>query len=120
MKIRNGFVSNSSSSSFLIFGKSFDGVNFLKNNEKVKEMIDDDEDIYEIMESVFPWSSKKVIEYHMMEYDDTIYVGQSWDKVKDDETGLQFKQRTVDEINNICGTNYTIEDLTTYEEAWHG
>jgi len=118
MKIRNGFVSNSSSSSFLIFGKSFEDVSFLNNNNKVQELIDEDYDVYEIMESVFPHKSD--LEWHMMEYDDTIYVGQSWHKVKDDETGLQFKQRTVNDLNKFCGTNYTIKDLKTLEKAWHG
>jgi len=120
MKIRNGFVSNSSSSSFLIFGKSFEDLNFLSQNEKVQVMLEDDLDTYEIMEAVFPWNKDNEIEYHMMEYDDTVYIGQSWDQVKDDETGLQFKQRTVDAINKFCGTKYTIADLRTHEHAWYG
>jgi hypothetical protein len=115
MKIRNGFVSNSSSSSFLIFGKSFDNIDFLNNNDKVQVLINEDYDTFEIMESIFPFKGN--LEWHMMEYDDTIYVGQSWDNVKDDETGLQFKQRTVDELNKLCGTNYTIKDLRTLEES---
>jgi len=120
MKIRNGFVSNSSSSSFLIFGKHFNGLSFLKDNEKVQELIEADEDVYEIMESVLPYERGADIEYHLMEYDDDIYIGQSWDHVKDDETGLQFKQRTVDTINKSLGTNYTIKDLSTHEHAWYG
>ena len=120
MKIRNGFVSNSSSSSFLIFGKHFSDLNFLSKNEKVQEMLEAEEDVYEIMEAVLPYKRDAEIEYHLMEYDDDVYIGQSWDQVKDDETGLQFKQRTVDGINKCCGTNFTIKDLTTYEEAWHG
>ena len=120
MKIRNGFVSNSSNSSFLIFGKNFKNLNFLSQNEKVQVMLEDDLDTYEIMEAVFPWNKDNEIEYHMMEYDDTVYIGQSWDQVKDDETGLQFKQRTVDAINKFCGTKYTIADLRTHEHAWYG
>jgi len=117
MKIRNGFVSNSSSSSFLIFGKRFEDVNSF-NNPMVKEMLEEDLDLYEIMETFFP--NNKVIDYYLMEYEDAVYVGQSWSKVKDDETGLQFKERTVKEMNEILGTNYTVSNLTTLEEAWHG
>ena len=120
MKIRNGFVSNSSSSSFLIFGKHFDDISFLKDNKKVQEMIENDEDNYEIMESVIPYSRDSDVQYHLTEYDNDVYIGQSWDRVKDDETGLQFKQRTVDAINKGCGTNFTIEDLNTHEHAWYG
>jgi len=119
MKIRNGFVSNSSSSSFLIFGKSFDSIKDFKLSKEIQEQYDEDFDTYEAMESVIPYKEKD-IEYHIMEYDDTIYVGQSWGRVKDDETGLQFKERTVMKMNELLGTNYTINDLSTIEQSWYG
>ena len=125
MKIRNGFVSNSSSSSFLIFGKCFDGVSKFIKNDTVLEKLgndfdeEDDVDYYEIMEELIGW--KEVLEFHINEYDtDSIWVGVSWDKVKDDETGLEFKQRVSNEINKKLGTSLRIEDLNTYEEAWSG
>jgi hypothetical protein len=120
MKIRNGFVSNSSSSSFLMFGKSFDSVEELNLTEEQREHFEEDYDPYPIMEKIIPWNKKHNIEWHMMEYDNTIYIGQSWDQVKDDETGLQFKERTVKEINDLLGTDFTVENLQTIQESWYG
>jgi len=125
MKIRNGFVSNSSSSSFLIFGKCFEGVSDFIKNGVVLEKLDDDFDedelyetgLYETMEQIIGWEDG--IEFHINEYDeDTIWVGNSWKNVGDNETGLEFKQKVVDKINEKLGTSYEIKDLSTYEEAW--
>jgi hypothetical protein len=120
MKIRNGFVSNSSSSSFLIFGKSFDSVEDLNLTEEQKEEFEIDLDSYSLMEKIIPWNKKLNIEWHIMDYDDIIYIGQSWDQVRDDETGLQFKERTVKEINDLLGTDFTVENLQTIQESWYG
>ena len=126
MKIRNGFVSNSSSSSFLIFGKRFEGVSkFIKNDVVLEKLGDDfDEDLYaeglyEVMEQIIGW--KEGLEFHINDYDDDdVWVGVSWKDVGDNETGLEFKQRVADEINKKLGTSYEIKDLSTYEEAWNG
>ena len=89
MKIRNGFVSNSSSSSFCIYGTS----------------VDIDGNIEEMIENTG-------LEIH--NYYDTIYVGRSWSSIKDDETGAQFKESVNKALKNLgidakCGT---------CEEAW--
>jgi hypothetical protein len=43
------------------------------------------------------------------------YLGLSWDSVKDDETGAQFKQRVADNLKRV-GIK---ESPCTISEAWH-
>jgi hypothetical protein len=79
MKIRNGFVSNSSSSSFVIYGVHLSD----EYRSKIYNTYDDFLEINHI-----PYVSN---------YDD-VYLGRSWSEVKDDETGKQFKERVEKEI----------------------
>jgi hypothetical protein len=96
MKIRNGFVSNSSTSSFCIYGACID-------RDKV------DEDAVE----------KLGLSYHYGDPNndsDMVYIGRSWSSVKDDETGKAFKESIERLIEQLCGES---KECTTYEEAWH-
>jgi hypothetical protein len=93
MKIRQGFVSNSSTTSFCIYGikttKDFD-------YKKVKEL--------------------GLEEYGSRPYDDDCnHIGISWYGIKDDETGLQFKNR-VEKLIEEAGFD---EQCYTYEDAWY-
>jgi hypothetical protein len=133
MKIRDGFVSNSSSSSFCIWGA----------------YIEDPEDVYAILRKKFKENfqdkdmralRKKLCEEHPGDDKDTQYsiawdevefselmdeigvfwssnddgwwVGQEWCDIGDDETGRQFKERVDAQLqkyglladNDICET----------------
>jgi|WetSurMetagenome_2_1015567.scaffolds.fasta_scaffold142667_4 hypothetical protein len=84
MKIRNGFVSNSSSSSFLIYGSFITDSQINGISREVLEKIIED--------------NKLDIETFFGEGDDYQYIGKSWDSIKDDETGKQFKSHIEEEV----------------------
>ena len=110
MKVRNGFVSNSSSSSFCIFGANmstdtlseqfytdqFDNIikHFAKNYgmdeittpEELMEFIESDGLESEVIEFLFP-----ELETYYVDYEGH-FVGRSWSSIGDDETGRQFKE----------------------------
>lgn len=80
MKIRNGFVSNSSSSSFLIYGVS------IRSNEFEKILENQGIDSWEL-------EKKSGLEIIQPCDTETVYIGLSWDSTKDDETRKQFQER---------------------------
>ena len=94
MKIRNVFVSNSSSSSFLIYGISTYKVNLSAFNED--DIYDDIEEKLGNLENV-----DKRVDLKYGPDDDYYYIGASWDSVRDDETGLQFKNSVEESIKQL-------------------
>ena len=90
MKIRNGFVSNSSSTSFYLMG-----------------VMHKDKDEPELIKG-----SNLCVEYACNECDDSIYIGLPPESMKEDETLRQFKQRIFDELNKIFPDEFKIEDLS--------
>jgi hypothetical protein len=97
MKIRQGFVSNSSSSSFCIFGIYLNENNY--------------EDVCEL--------EKKIEEEGLeMKYtpSDDIVVGRSYSTIKDDETGLQFKESVKEKLKKL---NLPSNMAALCEEAWY-
>ena len=98
MKTRQGFVSNSSTSSFLIFGTS----------------VPYDDTLYtKLTRGEHPEASELTIEVPY-EYG-SMYIGLSWDEVKDDETGAQFKQRAKDLVLSIYPA---AKEFKTLGAAW--
>lgn len=93
MKSRSMFISNSSSSSFIIYGintsmddvKNYAELNFSENQEYQKSKKDD----YEIVE--FLNNTIPLIEFIADYEDDSVYIGRSFETIKDDETGKMFK-----------------------------
>jgi len=129
MKIRNGFVSNSSSSSFCLYGACLDKGEMLeikfkdtKNKEDYDEYDDDEEfgDNWERLE-------KALHEFNLSgegDYDWTdMYIGRSWTKIKDEETARQFKDNIEKDIKAFFHTylpnSEQIIEYGTYEEAWY-
>lgn len=84
MKIRNGFVSNSSTSSFLIYGICI---------EPHEVGIEDINTLISIADEKL-WGSYSP-------WDNEVYIGQSWDQVGDNQTGLQFKQEIEAAIKEV-------------------
>jgi len=117
MKIRNGFVSNSSSSSFCIYGISMEPDEMTEKLQKLGLMGKDDNNIYE-----WPYCDKgKILEQNNIKIESGhpdagyIYFGREWKSIKDNETGKEFKENVEKSLNKIFK-----EDMKcfTYEEAW--
>ena len=120
MKVRCGFVSNSSTSSFCIYGIMLEDKHVEKIKEKIKILDpknnDEDDEWYVLSEELENYFCKNEIglEFHSMmgEY---FYIGRSWKYIKDNETGLEFKKSIENTIKELLG-----EELkcSTHSEAW--
>ena len=132
MKIRNGFVSNSSSSSFCIYGLYIEEEQTFVDKliekgyitkEKFKELGNVLEYAWEKDENNF--FIKHNLEVESMDEDSGIYVGKSWSSIKDDETGAEFKKAIENSLIELLGTTYKDYcdkekeyKCSTLQEAW--
>lgn len=107
MKVRNGFVSNSSSSSFCIYGAYFDSFSEFADAFGLEEVPYNiwsiDTKGLEIWEISDCGSSRP-----------SIFIGRRWSSIKDDETGAEFKESVE---QKFVGTDKKI--CRTHEEAWY-
>lgn len=123
MKFRKGFVSNSSTTSFVVVGIAVDCYEALELilepsviEEQKKIFGDDIEDDYsEIIEEIIPWNNKSDIETHHMEYEGTI-IGTSLLNIGEDETLRDLKNRVVAELNKL-GFICSYKDMSLYEHC---
>lgn len=102
MKVRNGFISNSSSSSFVVYGKSYEQDDIAKLMCKAKN-IEYDEDTYygdyEENINIFNWIEESSnFAYH--DNDGTVIIGVPLTDINGDETLNQFIER----VNNLFKT----------------
>jgi hypothetical protein len=93
VKTRIGFVSNSSSSSFCIYGIY------------LGHMSDED---YEFI-------NKTGLTDYGSPLDGDTYVGRSWTSIGNNETGGQFKES----VEKLIANRWPDKKCNTYEEAWY-
>jgi len=95
MKLRYGFVSNSSTTSFCIYGALIQGPKDIIRNITAEN---------------------ELFTYHYSQDGDGIYVGRNWSGIGGEETGNQFK-KNVEEILNKYFPD--LKEFNTFEEAWY-
>jgi hypothetical protein len=118
MKIRNGFVSNSSSSSFCIFAADENS----KTLKTIKQRIEEADGEHDLG---FDEVAEQVCEGTNLGYwsdsGSEILIGRSWDTVGDDETGRQFKDSVINKLAEASGlaAEEVAKECGTYEDAWY-
>lgn len=142
MKIRQGHVSNSSTSSFLIYGVSIDSGELMEllgtdvvadvARQELEEL--EHSEYYDAPEGWREWDSSMQSQWYESHYGvsealdcilktpywtyfGTVYLGASWSAVKDDETGAEFKDRVKREVLQAIPA-LKGRKFATHKEAW--
>ena len=93
MKIRTGFVSNSSSSSFCIVGVIANKTNF---------SIPETEDIFDFLERhIDHYKNNLTVKYGIENYCDNILVGTPITKIDENKTIAEFKKEIFENLKNV-------------------
>ena len=107
MKIRTGFVSNSSTTSFSLYGFSMSEETLNKNH--IKNYLELEKKLAE---------PNLDMEYFVHPYQDNIYVGRPWRTIRDNETGKEFKETTKEALKKFF-PNLPDENYGVIEDGWY-
>lgn len=97
MKLRKGYVSNSSTTSFCIFGA---------------RLPDDISSKYEVLEE-----EKTDLSIHYGEIGD-VYVGESYENMDDSQTKKQFEEEILAKLKELFGDDYKNLFIGVWSEAF--
>jgi len=115
MKIRNGFVSNSSSSSFHIYGTCIDESEIRKILIEKEIATEEGLDQYGAWEFFGEFESEVGNLSCYPDYDGgRAYIGRAYSNIGDDETGREFKKSATKAVKKLFGEEVECEE---YEET---
>jgi len=107
MKIRYGFVSNSSTTSFSLFGLSLSEEEL--QNYKIKDFYELETKLSEIKEDVECFSHPHC---------EQIYLGIPWHTIADNETGKEFKDKTIEILKRVF-PDISDDKFGLVEDGWY-
>lgn len=125
MKVKEDFITNSSSISFCVYGVSFsDGINDLKCvslkqrilQQAECESVEDVEDMTYYIEKELEKTGDLDFYYDM--YDNDFFaMGLGLENMKDQETLSKFKQKVLRQLNQ-AGVDCALQDIKLIQEAF--
>lgn len=124
MRIRNGFVSNSSTSSFLIYGAHLEIEKARELTSKLGTGPELDEEvsgwaIHQYFEALVKDNNVKLCIESQNPDDYGLYIGRSWNEVGDNETGKEFKNKIESDILKLLNNEFKDVEFGTHEDAWY-
>lgn len=106
MKVRLGFVSNSSSSSFCVVGYS------IEYDEYDPNIYDEIEELEEKIKD-----SKLYVTRGISDYSNDIIIGKDIYSMKDEQTLLDFKKEILEEIKKYYDDSVTIDKIRIHVDG---